>query len=196
MNVQVLPGGEIFLALDRNTIDAAEWVGPYDDEKLGLQKAAKYYYYPGWWEPGPTLEILINRTEWQKLPQYYQQMLQSAAYEANMNMLAQYDALNRDAIARLIASGTQLTRYSDDILQAAQTQAFELYEENAAQSTSFKQVYDAWKQFRAQINQWHRINEASFTNFCARLIMKDKIIAITHTLLVFNQIDCRHIIPI
>lgn len=165
VNVQVLPGGEIFLALDRNTIDAAEWVGPYDDEKLGLQKAAQYYYYPGWWEPGPTLEVLVNRVAWQQLPQYYREIFQTAAYEANLNMLAQYDALNQEAIARLIASGTQLTRYSDDILKAAQKQAFALYEENADQSASFKQLYEPWKKFRKQINQWHRTNEASFTSF-------------------------------
>lgn len=80
VNVQVLPGGEIYLALDRGAIDAAEWVGPYDDEKLGLHKAAKYYYYPGWWEPGPTLEAQVNQAAWAKLPKEYQQIFTTAAY--------------------------------------------------------------------------------------------------------------------
>ncbi|HAC63227.1 MAG TPA: ABC transporter substrate-binding protein, partial [Cyanothece sp. UBA12306] len=88
VNVQVLPGGEVFLALDTGAIDAAEWAGPYDDEKLGLNKAAPYYYYPGWWEPGPTLEVQVNRTAWDKLPQEYQEIFKTAASEANLNMLS------------------------------------------------------------------------------------------------------------
>jgi TRAP-type mannitol/chloroaromatic compound transport system substrate-binding protein len=165
VNVQVLPGGEIYLALDRGAIDAAEWVGPYDDEKLGLHKAAPFYYYPGWWEPGPTLEVQINRSNWQKLPKEYQEIFKAAAFEANMTMLAQYDSLNRKALARLIAGGTKLTPYSQDILQAAQIAAFELYEESASQDQSFKQVYDQWKQFRQEIYAWNKINELSFSEF-------------------------------
>lgn len=165
VNVQVLPGGEIYLALDRGAIDAAEWVGPYDDEKLGLHKAAKFYYYPGWWEPGPTLETQVNLIAWRKLPKEYQEVFKTAAYEANMNMLAQYDALNREAIARLIAGGTQLTPYSKEIMQAAQKASFELYEANAAKNNTFKQVYGQWKQFRDQVYQWNKINELSFSDF-------------------------------
>ncbi len=165
VNVQVLPGGEIFLALDRGTIDAAEWVGPYDDEKLGLQKAAQYYYYPGWWEPGPTLDALVNRAAWDQLPQEYQSIFKTATYEANLNMLAQYDALNREALARLTAGGTQLTRYSDAILKQAQKVTFDLYAENAAKDAAFKTVYEPWNSFRDQIYAWNRINELSFANF-------------------------------
>lgn len=165
VNVQVLPGGEIYLALDRGAIDAAEWVGPYDDEKLGLNKTAKYYYYPGWWEPGPTLEAQVNKTAWAKLPQEYRQVFATAAYEANMTMLAQYDTRNREAIARLVAGGTQLTAYSNDILQAAQTAAFDIYENNASQNTGFKTVYDQWKNFRQQIYSWNKVNELSFSEF-------------------------------
>ncbi len=165
VNVQVLPGSDIFLALDRGTIDAAEWVGPYDDEKLGLQKTAPYYYYPGWWEPGPTLDVLVNRSEWDKLPAEYQEIFKTAAYEANINMLAKYDALNREAIGRLTDSGTKLTRYSDDILKAAQESAFDLYEENAGKNADFKKVYGQWKTFREQIYQWNRVNEVSFATF-------------------------------
>jgi TRAP-type mannitol/chloroaromatic compound transport system substrate-binding protein len=120
VNVQVLPGGEIYLSLDRGAIDAAEWVGPYDDEKLGLHKAAQFYYYPGWWEPGPTLDVQINQSAWKRLPKEYQEILKTAAMEANLNMLAKYDALNREALQRLVSGGTKLTPYSPEIMQAAQ----------------------------------------------------------------------------
>jgi TRAP-type mannitol/chloroaromatic compound transport system substrate-binding protein len=165
VNVQVLPGGEIFLALERGAIDAAEWVGPYDDEKLGLNDAAQYYYYPGWWEPGATLEVQVNRAEWDKLPKEYQEIFQEAARDANLNMLAQYDTLNREALERLVSGGTQLIAYSQEILQAAQEAAFELYEENAAQDATFKEIYEQWRGFREQIYEWHQINELSFANF-------------------------------
>ncbi|ACB51491.1 TRAP dicarboxylate transporter, DctP subunit [Crocosphaera subtropica ATCC 51142] len=165
VNVQVLPGGEVFLALDTGAIDAAEWVGPYDDEKLGLNKAANYYYYPGWWEPGATLDLQINRNAWDQLPQEYQAILQAAAMEANLNMLSQYDAQNRVALQSLLQGGTQLIPYSDEILTAAQTIAFDLYEENASQDATFKEVYESWNKFRQEIIQWNKINELSYTNF-------------------------------
>ncbi|MGI0494944.1 TRAP transporter substrate-binding protein [Alkalinema pantanalense CENA528] len=165
VNVQVLPGGEIYLALDRGAIDAAEWVGPYDDEKLGLHKAARFYYYPGWWEPGPTLEVQVNRSAWNKLPKEYQAVFQTATQEANLNMLAQYDALNREAMARLIAHGTQFVPYSAEIMQAAKTVSFNLYEESARQDATFRKIYTQWKQFREQIAQWNTINEFSYANF-------------------------------
>jgi TRAP-type mannitol/chloroaromatic compound transport system substrate-binding protein len=102
---------------------------------------------------------------WNKLPKEYQEVLKTAAYEANMNMLAQYDALNREAIARLIAGGTQLTPYSKEIMQAAQKASFDLYEENANKNNTFKQVYEQWKQFREQLYQCNKINELSFSDF-------------------------------
>ncbi|NEO33871.1 MAG: TRAP transporter substrate-binding protein [Symploca sp. SIO3C6] len=163
--VNVLPGGEIFLALERGAIDATEWVGPYDDEKLGLNKAAQFYYYPGWWEPGATLEVQVNKSAWDKLPKEYQEIVTTAAMEANLNMLAQYDSLNREALQRLVKGGTKLTPYSPEIMQAAQKASFEIYEENAAKDATFKQVYQQWKEFRDQIYQWHQVNELSFANF-------------------------------
>lgn len=168
VNVQVLPGGEIFLALDRGAIDAAEWVGPYDDEKLGLNRAAPFYYYPGWWEPGATLEVQVNKSQWDKLPQEYQEVLKTAAMEANLNMLSQYDALNRDALTRLLDGGTQLVAYSQEILNAAQEAAFAIYEENAAENSSFKEIYQQWNEFRSLISQWNKINELSFANFVSQ----------------------------
>ncbi|MGK7931869.1 MAG: TRAP transporter substrate-binding protein [Microcystaceae cyanobacterium] len=165
VNVQVLPGGDTFFALNTGAIDAAEWVGPYDDEKLGFNKIAQYYYYPGWWEPGATLEVQINKTQWERLPESYQAALQTAAMEANLNMLAQYDALNQDVLQRLIEGGTQLTPYPTDVLEAAKKVSFELLEENASKDGTFKEVYESWKQFRQQIYQWHSINELSFASF-------------------------------
>ena len=111
VNVQVIPGGEIYLALERGAIDAAEWVGPYDDLKLGLNKAASYYYYPGWWEPGPTLEVQVNKSQWDKLPPEYQEVFKTAAMEANLNMLSKYDALNREALKTIVSGGAKLVAY-------------------------------------------------------------------------------------
>ena len=165
VNVQVLPGGEIYLALDRGAIDAAEWVGPYDDEKLGLNKAAQFYYYPGWWEPGASFEALVNRTAWDRLPKEYQEIFKAAAMEANLSMLAQYDALNREALQRLVAGGTKLTPYSKELMQAAQKTAVELFEDNAGKDATFKQTYQQWSTFKEQIYRWNQVNELSFANF-------------------------------
>ena len=114
VNVQVLPGGEVFLALDRGAIDAAEWTGPYDDEKLGFNKAASFYYYPGWWEPGPSLSFYVNQTAWDNLPRDYQAILTAAFREAELMMTARYDARNPPALKRLLASGVDLV---DNVLQ-------------------------------------------------------------------------------
>ena len=165
VNVQVLPGGDIYFALERGAIDAAEWVGPYDDLKLGLNKAASYYYYPGWWEPGPTLEVQVNKSQWDKLPVEYQEIFKTAAMEANLNMLSKYDALNREALKTIVDSGTKLTAYPPEVLQAAQQAAAEYYAEESAKSPAFKKVYEQWNQFRTAISQWNKINELSYVSF-------------------------------
>jgi TRAP-type mannitol/chloroaromatic compound transport system substrate-binding protein len=165
VNVQVIPGGEIYLALERGAVDAAEWVGPHDDEKLGLQDTAQFYYYPGWWEPGASLEVQINRSSWDSLPSEYQAALQTACYEANLNMLSAYESLNGAALQRLIDQGTLLKPYTEDILAAGQTAAFELYEDNAAQDATFKQVYEQWSAFRSEILRWNSINQFKLDQF-------------------------------
>ena len=165
VNVQVLPGGEIFLALDRGAIDAAEFVGPYDDEKLGLQDAARYYYYPGWWEPGATLDVTVNLDAWNALPEEYQEVIKTATYEANINMLAKYDALNGAALQSLVEQGTELTPYSDEIMSAAAAASTEFLEDNASKDTTFREVYDGWKQFRDSVQTWNKVNELSFSQF-------------------------------
>lgn len=165
VTVQVLPGGEIFQALQTGAIDAAEWVGPYDDEKLGLHKAAKFYYYPGWWEPGPTLEVQVNLDEWNKLPDVYKAAIRTAALDANMIMLARYDARNNEALQRLLNEGVELRPYSDEILKAAEEAAFSLYDDLSQQDADFKSIFEQWKQFREGIYRWHSTNEVSFAKY-------------------------------
>ena len=165
VNVQVLPGGEIFLALERGAIDAAEWVGPFDDEKLGLNKAAQFYYYPGWWEPGSSFDLQINLDAWNKLPPEYQAILKAAAEEANIQSLATYDSENPIALKRMIDGGTQLRAYSPEILAAAQKETTALLEEYASQDAKFSEVYQQWKQFRDNIYQWHAVGELAYSRF-------------------------------
>jgi TRAP-type mannitol/chloroaromatic compound transport system substrate-binding protein len=166
VNVQQLPGGEIFQALDAGTIDAAEWVGAYDDSKLGLQNAAEFYYYPGWWEPGPSLEIQIGMDKWNSLPKEYQEIVKTAAFEANITMLAKYDAKNNAALKELVAGGkVKLTPYSQEILGAAEAAAFKIYDDFAAKDADFKTLFDSWKSFRSDVYAWHKINERSFSEY-------------------------------
>ena len=165
VNVQNLAGGEIFQALQLGTIDAAEFVGPYDDEKLGLFKAATTYYYPGWWEPASQYSLYFNLDEWNKLPASYQQVLKTAAAETHTTIMARYDAQNPGALAKLLDQGVELKRFPDEIMAAAQDVAFELYEELAAGDAAYNKIYSAWKQFREQSNQWFSSSELGFTDF-------------------------------
>jgi TRAP-type mannitol/chloroaromatic compound transport system substrate-binding protein len=166
VTVQTLAGGEIFQALQTGAVDAAEWVGPYDDEKLGFNKVAEFYYYPGWWEPGPTLEVEVNLNKWKELPKEYQEIIKAASYTANVTMLARYDAKNNAALKSLIADGkTKLKPYSTEIMAAAEEQSFKLYDEFAAKDADFKALYEPWKEFRTGVYEWNKINEAGFSNY-------------------------------
>ena len=165
VTVQALPANEIFQALQTGAVDAAEWVGPYDDEKLGLNTVAQYYYHPGWWEPGAALEVEVNLTEWNNLPQEYQEIIKVAAMEANTIMQARYEGRNGAALARMIAAGTELRTYSEEILTAAAAATVELYDEFAAADADFKSIYEQWSAFRAQVYAWNKVNEAPFTSF-------------------------------
>lgn len=169
VNVQNIAGGEIFQALQLNTIDAAEFVGPYDDLKLGLHKAGKFYYYPGWWEPGSQYSFYFNRSEWDKLPAAYQAALEAAAAETHANIMARYDARNPGALADLVnKEGVQLRRFPEAIMAAARETAFELYEELATANSSYNKVYRAWQAFREGSNQWFATSELGFTDFAFR----------------------------
>ena len=162
---QQIAGGEIYQALERGTIDAAEWVGPYDDEKLGFQKVAKFYYYPGWWEGGPQLSLMINAKKFAELPKPYQAALEAAAAEANVHMVARYDAKNPDALRRLVAGGAQLRAFPRAVMEACEKAAFELYDELAAKSKHWARIYPGWKKFRDDQYLWFRVAEFGFDNF-------------------------------
>ncbi len=159
VQVQNLPGGEIYQALETGAIDAAEWVGPYDDEKLGLNKVAQYYGYPGWWEPGTTLEVEINLNEWNKLPALYQKAIEVAAAESNLKMLSEYESVNGEVLKKLVAGGTKLMPYGAEILEAARKASFELYQAKAAEDAEFKAVYEQWLDFRDRVQSWNFTNE-------------------------------------
>jgi TRAP-type mannitol/chloroaromatic compound transport system substrate-binding protein len=162
---QQIAGGDIYPALEKGTIDAAEWVGPYDDEKLGFYKVAKYYYYPGWWEGGPELDLLVSIKAWEELPADYKAVLEAACAEANVDMVAKYDAVNPAALKRLLGNGVQLLPFSNEIMAACYAAANELYEETAAKNAKFKKIYDAWKPFRDEQISWFAIAENRFDNF-------------------------------
>jgi TRAP-type mannitol/chloroaromatic compound transport system substrate-binding protein len=164
---QQIAGGDIYPALEKGTIDAAEWVGPYDDEKLGLYKVAKFYYYPGWWEGGPEIDLLVNKAAWDALPKEYQAILEAACYEANVDMPAKYDALNPAALRRLVAAGVQLRPFPREIMQASWKAANELYAETSATNPRFKKVYDQWVKFRDEDILWFRVAEQNFDTFMA-----------------------------
>jgi TRAP-type mannitol/chloroaromatic compound transport system substrate-binding protein len=162
---QQIAGGEIYQALERGTIDAAEWVGPYDDEKLGFHKVAKYYYYPGWWEGGPQLSTVVNIKQWEALPKHYRSIFEAACAESNIHMLARYDAGNPAALKRLVAGGTQLRQFPKTVMEAAQKAAFELYDEASAKSPHFKRIYADWLKFRNDQFLWFRVAEMGYDNF-------------------------------
>ena len=162
---QQIAAGDIYPALEKGTIDAAEWVGPYDDEKLGFNKVAKFYYYPGWWEGGPELDLFVNLKAWNDLPKDYQSILEAACYEANVDMLAKYDTVNPPALRRLVAGGTQLRGFSRDIMQACYKATVEVNEETASKNEKFKKIYEPWKQFRDEQDLWFSVAENNFDNF-------------------------------
>jgi TRAP-type mannitol/chloroaromatic compound transport system substrate-binding protein len=162
---QVIAGGDIYPALEKGTIDAAEWVGPYDDEKLGFYKIAKNYYYPGWWEGNGQLSAYVNLDAWNKLPKNYQAILTSACMEAQSWCVAKYDADNPAALRRLVAAGTAVRPFPREILEACYKAAYELYAEESAKNPKFKKVFDSWVKFRDEEELWFRVAEQPFDNF-------------------------------
>ncbi len=162
---QTIAGGDIYPALEKGAIDAAEWVGPYDDEKLGFHKIAKNYLFPGWWEGGPQLSFYINKDKWASLPEPYQQAFETACVEANVTMLAAYDAKNPAALARLMQQGVNLMPFPKDVMVAAKQAAFQIYDEEAAKNPDFAKIYTEWKKFRDMEIAWFKVAESSYDNF-------------------------------
>ncbi len=160
-----IPGGEVYSALEKGRIDAAEWVGPYDDEKLGFNKVAPYYYYPAWWEGGPQLSLYINQKAWDALPADYQAIVEAASAHAHVDMQAKYDAKNPAALKRLIANKTKLRRFSKDYMQAAFKESQALYAELSDKNPNWKTVYEDWVKFRNDQVAWGRYTEQGFDQF-------------------------------
>ena len=162
---QQIGGPDIYPALEKGTIDAAEWVGPYDDEKLGFYKVAKYYYYPGWWEGSAQLSVYVNAKQWETLPKPYQAALETACAEANIHMVAKYDARNTAALRRLVVAGAQLRAFPRPVMEACYQRAIEFYDELSAKSPAFRKIYAPWRKFREDEYLWFRVAENTFDNF-------------------------------
>ncbi len=172
---QQIAGGEIYPALEKGAIDAAEWVGPYDDQKLGFNKVAPFYYYPGWWEAGPQLSAYLNLAHWGELPKSYQTIVETAAAKAHTTMIAKYDAQNPKALRELVGAGTKLMPFPTSVLEACYNAANEVYADTMAKNPRFKKIYESWKQFRADEVLWFRVVENSLDNFMARLSAANKL---------------------
>ncbi len=165
---QQIAGGDIYPALERGTIDAAEWVGAYDDEKLGFNKVARFLYYPGWWEGGAVLHTCINSAKWAELPKSYQAILRGASAFANTEMTAKYDARNPAALKRLLSSGTQLRAFPPDVMEAAFKAANDTYTEISGRNADFKKIYDAAVVFRNDFYLYNQLGDFSFDSFMIR----------------------------
>ncbi|MEO6410359.1 MAG: TRAP transporter substrate-binding protein [Burkholderiaceae bacterium] len=162
---QNIPGGEIYQALEKGTIDAAEWVGPYDDLKLGFNKVAPNYYYPGWWEGGPQLSLYVNSKAYEGLSGEYKAIIESAAAFAHLDMLGKYDYRNSAALKTLVGSGVKLFRFPKDVMDGAFKAAMEVYAELNASNPAWKKIYDDYSTYRRDANLWFRFAEASFDDF-------------------------------
>ncbi len=162
---QNIPGGEIYTALEKGTIDATEWVGPYDDLKLGFNKVAPHYYYPGWWEGGPQLSLYVNDKAYNALSPEYKAIVEAAASYAHVDMQAKYDGKNPAALKQLVGSGTKLHRFPKDVMDTAFKEAIALYADISGKNAKFKKIYDDYAIFRRDQNLWFRFTESAFDDF-------------------------------
>lgn len=162
---QSIPGGEVYQALEKGTIDAAEWIGPYDDEKFGFYKVAPNYYYPGWWEGGPQIDFFINTQAYAKLPAEYKGMIEAAAAVAHIDMQARYDARNPAALKSLVKVGVKVLPFPKPVLDEAFKQSMQLYDELSAKNPNWKKVYEDYAAFRREQNLWFRFAESSFDRY-------------------------------
>jgi TRAP-type mannitol/chloroaromatic compound transport system substrate-binding protein len=165
---QQIAAGDIYPALEKGTIDAAEWVGPYDDEKLGFYKVAPHYYAPGWWEGGSMLFAMVNLDKWNALPKHYQRILETAGHYANTWCMAKYDANNPQALRRLLANGAKLHVFSQQIMDASYKATMELHSEVAASNADFKKVNESMMAFTKNAYQWFQVAEYSYDNYMIR----------------------------
>jgi TRAP-type mannitol/chloroaromatic compound transport system substrate-binding protein len=166
---QQIPGGEIYTALERGTIDAAEWVGPYDDARLGFHKVAPYYYYPGWWEGGPMIHNFVNLDKWNSLNPAYRSLVRTASSLANEWMVAKYDTVNPPALKKMLAEGVvQFRQFPAPVMDASLKAAFEVYAEVSARNADFKKIWDSLLAFRNDAYLWWRVAEYSYDDYLIR----------------------------
>jgi TRAP-type mannitol/chloroaromatic compound transport system substrate-binding protein len=166
---QQIPGGEIYTALERGTIDAAEWVGPYDDARLGFHKVAPYYYYPGWWEGGPMIHNFVNLEKWNSLSPAYRSIVRSASSVANEWMVSKYDALNPPALKKMLGEGVvQFRQFPASVMDASLKAALEVYGEVSARNPDFKKIWDHLLAFRNDAYLWWRVAEYSYDDYLIR----------------------------
>jgi TRAP-type mannitol/chloroaromatic compound transport system substrate-binding protein len=166
---QQIAGGDIYPALEKGTIDAAEWVGPYDDEKLGFHKIAKNYYYPGWWEGCGQSHNIINLPKWNELPKTYQSAVASACNDTWGWVLGKYDAVNPPALRRLVAAGAQVKAFPQDVMEASYKAANEVYAEHSKNNPLFKKLHESVITFRGESSIWMQIAELSYDSFIIRM---------------------------
>jgi TRAP-type mannitol/chloroaromatic compound transport system substrate-binding protein len=158
-----LPGGELFTALQTGVIDATEWVGPYNDLTFGFQQTAKYYYYPGWHEPGSMLELLINKDAWNSLPKHLQVIIETASKAVNQDILDEYTARNNKALRELVdVYGVELRRLPDDVIAEFKIIANDILEENAAEDETVNKVYQSYLKFKNEVSEYHKVSEDAF----------------------------------
>ena len=169
---QQISPGDIYPSLERGTIDAAEFSGPYDDEKMGLYRVAPYYYYPGFWDGTSMEHFFVNASQWEKLPKHYQAALTSATALANIDTIARYDAVNPAALRRVVANGAKLRAFPAELIDAAYKASQELYEELSASNAEFKKIYDSMRRFQAESSTWTQVSEYSYDSVVLRAMRR------------------------
>jgi TRAP-type mannitol/chloroaromatic compound transport system substrate-binding protein len=166
---QMIAGGDIYPALEKGTIDGAEWVGPYDDAKLGFNKVAPFYYYPGWWEGGAMIQFMINTEKWNALPKNYKAICEAAALYTHTDMMAKYDQKNPTALIELVRNGgAQLRAFPPEVMDACYKAAQEVYAETSAKNAAFKKIHEAQQAAIKDGYLWWQVAEYTYDNFMIR----------------------------
>ena len=164
---QSIPGGEIYQSLEKGTLDACEWVGPYDDQKLGFNKVAPFYYYPGWWEGGPEVDLFVNNKAFDSLSAENKAIIEAASALAHNDMLSKYDSLNPGALKQLVAAKTKVLPFPQAMLEASFKASMEVFAENNAKSPEWKKIYADMRNFQRDQILWFRFAEARYDSFMA-----------------------------
>jgi len=162
---QNMPAGEVYQALEKGTLDATEFVGPYDDEKLGFNKVAPFYYYPGWWEGGAELEFFVGTKAYEALSAENKAIVDTATQVAARDMTAKYDALNPVALKRLVGAKTQLKPFTKDVMDAGFKASMEVFAEHEAKSAEFKKIHQDMRAFQRDQLLWSRFSEFRYDSY-------------------------------